>query len=218
MALSYDYLRISPTQSMSIAAEAASLDAPELAIPSDLPRTSTDVDANESIFLSTEDRHAEEQRLLRHMNHAVGSTHLSLACGAALTAPWVVEDSFANELENWDGAFECIPYAAMPKNANYIRSHAFCRIKIANEDQHVSHLSLKTRIVLHGNEDNQKGEVRKDTQAASFTAIRILLTLAIENFDIDACPAVGKHIFTWRERFIYQILIIGCPLAPARKT
>jgi hypothetical protein len=86
------------------------------------------------------------------MNHAVGTTHLSLAYAAALTAPWVVEDSFANELENWDGAFECIPYAAMPKNANYIRSLAFCRIKFANEGQHVSHLPLKTRIVLHGNE------------------------------------------------------------------
>jgi hypothetical protein len=39
MALAYKDLRIAPTQSMFIAAEAASLDAPELAIASDLPRT-----------------------------------------------------------------------------------------------------------------------------------------------------------------------------------
>jgi hypothetical protein len=58
MALEYEDLGIAPTQTMSIAAEAASLDAPELAIASDLLRTSTDVDADESIFLSTEDRHA----------------------------------------------------------------------------------------------------------------------------------------------------------------
>jgi hypothetical protein len=121
MALAYEDLRIAPTQSMSIAAEAASIDAPELAIPSDLPCTSTDFDADESIFLSTEDRHAEERRLLRHMNHAVGTAHVSLAYAAALTAPWVVEVSFAKEFVNWDVAFECIPYAAVPTNANYIR-------------------------------------------------------------------------------------------------
>jgi hypothetical protein len=98
------------------------------------------------IFLSTEDRHFEEQRLLRRINHAVGMAHVSLAYAAALTAPWVIEDSFAKELANWNGALEYIPYAAMPTNANYIRSHALCRINIANEDSHISHLSLKTRI------------------------------------------------------------------------
>jgi hypothetical protein len=46
MALAYEDLRIAPTQPMSIAVEAASLDAPELAIASDLPRTSTNFDAD----------------------------------------------------------------------------------------------------------------------------------------------------------------------------
>jgi hypothetical protein len=59
------------------------------------------------------------------MNHAVGTTHVSLAYAAAPAAHLVVEDSFAKELANWDGAFECIPYAAMPTNAKYIRSHSF---------------------------------------------------------------------------------------------
>jgi hypothetical protein len=48
MALAYEDLRIAPTQTMYISAEAASLDAPELANASDLPRKSTDVDADES--------------------------------------------------------------------------------------------------------------------------------------------------------------------------
>jgi Reverse transcriptase (RNA-dependent DNA polymerase) len=39
----------------------------------------------------------------------------------------------------------------------------------------------------------------------------------VENFDLEACPPMRKHMFPWRERFIYQILITGCPLAPARK-
>jgi hypothetical protein len=67
MALAYEDLRIAPTQPISIASEAASLDAPELTIASDPSRPSTDIDDDESIFLSTEDRHAEEQILLRHM-------------------------------------------------------------------------------------------------------------------------------------------------------
>jgi hypothetical protein len=195
MTLAYEDLRIAPTQPMSISADAASVYAPELEIASDMPLTSTDVDFGESIFLSTEDRHAEKQRLLRHMNNSVGTTHVSLAYAAALTAPWVVEDWFAKELANWDGAFECIPYAAMPTNAKSIRSHDFCRIKIANEGKHFSHLSLKTRIVLHGNEDNQKEVVRKDTQAASFTAIRILLTLAaLHKFHIASLDIKGEYL------------------------
>jgi hypothetical protein len=155
MALAYEGLRIAPQQQLSIAAEAASLDAPELALASDPPRLITEVLSDDSNFLSAEDRHSEEQRLLQHMQHVVGTRHVSLAYGAALTAAWLVQESFAGELQNWDGAFEIIPYISMPKNANYIRSHAFCKIKIANDDQPDSHLSLKTRIVLHGNEHKE---------------------------------------------------------------
>jgi hypothetical protein len=43
------------------------------------------------------------------------------------------------------------------------------------------------------------------------------VALVNRNFDLEACPPVSEHMLTWRERFMYQILITGCPLAPARK-
>jgi hypothetical protein len=56
-------------------------------------------------------------------------------------------------------------------------------------------MSLKTRIMLHGNKDNQKDEVRKDTQAASFTAIRILLTLAaLHKCHISSLDIKGAYL------------------------
>jgi hypothetical protein len=49
--------------------------------------------------------------------------------------------------------------------------------------------------VLHGNEDNQKDEVRKDTQAASFTASLILLTLAaLHKFHIASLDIKGAYL------------------------
>jgi hypothetical protein len=167
----------------------------------------TDVLSDDSNFPSAEDLHSEERRLLQHMKHVVGARHVSLAYVAALSAPWLVQEAFGKELQNWYGAFEIIQYISMPQNANYIRSHAFCKIKTANDDRPDSHLSLKTRIVLHGNKDKEKYEVRKDTQAASFTAISILITLAapynnhIASLDIksaylqsDPCK---RYIFVW---------------------
>jgi Reverse transcriptase (RNA-dependent DNA polymerase) len=49
--------------------------------------------------------------------------------------------------------------------------------------------------VLHGNEDNQKDEVRKDTQAPRFIAIRILLTFAaLHKFQIASLDIKGAYL------------------------
>jgi Reverse transcriptase (RNA-dependent DNA polymerase) len=57
-----------------------------------------------------------------------------------------------------------------------------CTVSVTSNDRKVTTrttaLRLKTRIVLHGNEENERTDLRKDTQAASFTSIRVLLYLA----------------------------------------
>ena len=156
MALAYEDLRIAPRNDVSVVAEAASLDSPELAIPNssdcdDLKDLSNIDDM--TTFLSDIDRQEEEQRLLRQMLDRVGHKQVSLAHATALTAPWLVDASFTQELVNWKDAYELIPLNSLPKNANYIRSHAFCHIKRLTSDDSNSSLRLKTRIVLDGNED-----------------------------------------------------------------
>jgi hypothetical protein len=181
MARAYEDLRIAPSD-VSIVAEAASLEAPELAL-SDLSSfrneiADADIVSDSPTFLSAVDRHEEEQRLLQLMVHRAGHKQISLAHATAITSPWLVDASFTRELSNWKDAYEIISLDLLSPNANYIRSHAFCHVKRATDDETNSSLRLKTRIALHGNEDNERDDVRKDTQAASFNSIRTLLSLA----------------------------------------
>jgi hypothetical protein len=184
---------------LSVVTETASLDAPELALKDS--RNAGDLDelskitSDEPTFLSDVDRRMEEQRLLQLMLKGVGHKQVSLAHATALTAHWLVDESFTRELANWKDAYELIPLDHLPTDANYIRSHAFCHIKRATDEQSDSSLKLKTRIVLHGNEDKEKDDIRNDTQAASFTSIRTLLSLsAIYNPQIASIDIKGAYL------------------------
>jgi hypothetical protein len=203
MALAYEDLRLAPRNNVSVVAEAASLDAPELALP-DSSSIGDDGDHMDIVsdiptFLSAVDRQEEEQRLLQLMLQRVGHKQMSLAHATAITAPWLVDASFTQELSNWKDAYELIPLDRLPPDANYIRSHAFCHIKRATDDDLDSRLRLKTRIVLHGNEDKEKDDLRKDTQAASFTSIRTLLALAaIHHLHIASIDIKGAYLQSGR--------------------
>jgi hypothetical protein len=132
MALAYEELRIASRNDVSVVAEAASLDYPGLSILDYSDCGDTDEIWNIDgimAFLSDIDRREEEQRLLRQMLNRVVHKQVFLAHATALTAPWLVDASFTQELVNWKDAYELIPLNSLPKDDNYIRSHAFCRIK-----------------------------------------------------------------------------------------
>jgi Reverse transcriptase (RNA-dependent DNA polymerase) len=205
MALAYEDLRIAPRSDVSIVAEAASLDDPELALSNSSSFRNeiadADIVSDSPTFLSAVDRQEEEQRLLQLMVQRVGHKQISLSHATAITAPWLVDASFTRELSNWKEAYEIIPLDRLPPNANYIRSHAFRHVKRATDDETNSSLRLKTRIVLHGNEDNERDDVRKDTQAASFTSIRTLLALAaIYHLHIACIDTKGAYLQSGRCR------------------
>jgi hypothetical protein len=112
MALAYEDLQLAPNGELSVVTEAASLDAPELALPDSRYAGGEDetsnISSDEPTFLSEVDRHMEEQRLLQLMLKGVGHIQVSLAHATALTAPWLVEESFTRELSNWKDAYELI--------------------------------------------------------------------------------------------------------------
>jgi hypothetical protein len=154
MALAYEDMRIAPRNEVSVFAEAASLDSPELAIPASSDCGDTDdvskIDGM-TAFLSVIDRQEEEQRLLRQMLDRVGHNQLSLTHATSLTAPWLVDESFTQELVNWKDAYKIGPLNRLPKDSNYIHSHSFYHIKRSISDDSNESLRLKTRIVLQGN-------------------------------------------------------------------
>jgi hypothetical protein len=78
---------------------------------------------------------------------------------------------------------------------------------LSNQTIHDSNdsLKLKTRIVLNGKEDKERTDLRKDTQAASFTSIRVLLSLAaIFHLEIASIDIKGSYLQSGRcQRDIY---------------
>jgi hypothetical protein len=102
MALAYEDLRIAPSRDVSLVAEAAFLDSPELSLGNsstfghgDEP---SDITFDTPTFLSDIDRQEEEQRLLQLVLQRVGHNQISLAYATAVTAPWLVDASFVREL------------------------------------------------------------------------------------------------------------------------
>jgi hypothetical protein len=137
MDLAYEDLRIAPRNEISVVAEAASLDSPGIAIPYSSDCSDSDDISNiddMTALLSDIDRKEEEQCLIRQKLDRVGHKQVSLAHATSLTAPWLVDASFTQELVNWKDVYELIPLSRLPKDANYIRSHAFCHIKRLTSD------------------------------------------------------------------------------------
>jgi hypothetical protein len=198
MALAYEDLRITPRNDISVAEEAASLNSPGLAISdsSDCGDTNDiwNIDGMTEFF-SDIYRKEEEQRLILKKLDRVGHKKVSLGNATDLTAPWLVDASFTQDLVNWKDAYKLIPLSRLPKDANYIRSHAFCHINRSISDDSNDSLRLMTRAVLHGKEDKERTGLLKDTQAASFTSIHVLLSLAaIFHLHIASIDIKGAYL------------------------
>ena len=116
---------------------------------------------------------SSEQQVLQSITKVIG--HQQVTASKLSFAPsWIVQNAFESELDNWKDVYEQVDEASAPANANIIRSHTVYKVK--SDEQ--STLKLKARIVAHGNEDKEKDFVRKDSSAAQFTVIRLLLSAA----------------------------------------
>jgi hypothetical protein len=121
IALAYEELRIAPPIEISVVSEAASLDFTGLAIPDSSDCGDTDNVSNidgMTAFLSNINRREKDQRLLQNILDRVGHKQVSRAHEIAFTAPWLVDESFTQELVNWKDTYELIPLNNIPKDAN----------------------------------------------------------------------------------------------------
>lgn len=116
---------------------------------------------------------SDEQRVLASIEEVIGPSQVT-SNKLTFAPAWIIQKSFEKELDNWKGVYEVLSDDQVPLNANVIRSHTVFKIK--KDEKSVR--SLKARIVAHGNEDKEKDTVRKDSAAAQFTVIRLLLSLA----------------------------------------
>jgi len=113
---------------------------------------------------------SDEQNFLRAIEDVVGPSQVS-ASKLNFAPQWVMDKAFEQELRNWNDVYSEFSEVNLPNSANVISSHTVYKVKTDESGAK----SLKARIVAHGNEDRDKHTVRKDSAAAQFDVVRILL-------------------------------------------
>ena len=105
---------------------------------------------------------------------------------------WVLDEAFRKEHDSsWKGAYKEIPKCQVPRSANVITSHTVYKVKTQEDGSK----DMKARIVPHGNRDNEKDNIRKDSSTAQLFVIRLLLSLAtFLGFRIACADIKGAYL------------------------
>lgn len=93
----------------------------------------------------------------------------------SFVAPWILDDALAAELEGWDKYITVEPLPPAPVRKSVIGSHVVYCVKTREDGSHY----LKARLVIHGNEEKDKEDLRSDASALQFAHVRLLLSMAV---------------------------------------
>ena len=117
---------------------------------------------------------SDRARILDTIHDTIGSQQVSFN-GLGFAPSWIALEAFDKEYtSNWADAYEEVDEKDVPANANVITSHTVYKVKVSEDGSK----DLKSRIVPHGNRDNEKDNIRKDSSTAQFDVIRLLLAVA----------------------------------------
>lgn len=92
---------------------------------------------------------------------------------------------------SWSDAFNLVEDKIVPRQNSIITSHVIYKIKTSEDGTH----ARKAIILLHRNRDSEKYNVRKDSSAAQFDVIRIILSVSsIFNFRFALPDVEGPYL------------------------
>ena len=112
-------------------------------------------------------------RDLDRIHEVIGSKQVT-ATQLTFAPRFILEEALKSEHDsNWTDAYEEVPDHDVPRSANVITSHVVYKLKTDESGDR----KLKARIVPHGNHDNEKDSIRKDSSNASLFVVRLLLSL-----------------------------------------
>lgn len=81
----------------------------------------------------------------------------------------------------------------MPNDLNIFSTHFVLKIKMSEQRER----TLKARLVVHGNRDNEKDDVRKDSVAADMFITRLVIALGmIMNFSFGVADMKGAFMYS----------------------
>lgn len=116
---------------------------------------------------------SDEQKVLKEVHAAIGNSQVTL--NKLESAPsWITDKSLKEEhAANWEDAYFEVKESTIPEDANVINSHVIYKLKMGETGT----MRMKARICPHGNRDDQKDQIRKDSATAQFDVIRLLLAI-----------------------------------------
>lgn len=134
---------------------------------------------------------SQEAAILHDIRDKIGTGQVT-ASAIAFAPSWVVEKSMkAEHDENWTGAYEEVHESDLERGANVISSHVVFKVK-SNDD---GSLKLKSRIVVHGNRDDERELIRSDCAAADMLIIRLVISLAtMLGFNMATADIKGAYM------------------------
>lgn len=77
--------------------------------------------------------------------------------------------------DNWSNVIEKVTAQGMPADANIMSTNLVFKIKKREQGER----SLKARIFVHGNRDDERDDVRKDAIAADMMITRLVIALGM---------------------------------------
>jgi hypothetical protein len=136
-----------------------------------------------------EDLSRVEQRLLAEAFEAVGLKEVS-SSALSFLPPWVIVKAVVTERQNYIHVVEKTSYAQAGPHANILSTHSFLKIKFEDGSYR-----LKCRLVPHGNRDEGKDALRKDSSTAQNSVIRLVLAIEmLHKFAVGSINVVAAYL------------------------
>lgn len=132
-----------------------------------------------------------EQLVLRHINEKIGGRQVTER-EIEFAPEWLLQKAVVKEYrDNWESAYKKIEWKEIPRDGNIISSHVVYKVKKSETGEQ----SMKARLVLHGNRDDKKEEIRKDSSAADMMVTRLILSLStILRFTVGVADIKGAYM------------------------
>ena len=117
---------------------------------------------------------SDEQRILAELYCKYGNEQYTKSRAPDIPE-WLYVKALDEEMANWTGHYRPRQISEIEPGSNLVGSHVVYRIKKNDDDSY----RFKARLVVHGNEDVEKDEIRKDAATAHLVTVRFLLSLAV---------------------------------------
>lgn len=134
---------------------------------------------------------SDEQKILEEMHSVLGNAQVTRK-KLGFAPPWIVEKAMRTEVDsNWAKAYKVVRETDVPRNENIISAHFVFKVKKEEDGSR----RLKARLCPHGNRDQMKEDVRKDSATAQFHIIRLMLSLVVVlGFRIGVIDIKGAYL------------------------